>query len=144
LGQARLFDVVCTVENNIGPGKDSSSEVIRLLKKRKRELESQKGMLETQAEILVQYAKTLTGEHITPSDMSQFLDTFSDHSRKGLGALSAIAEEIVEVDRQILDEVVKSNIKKGSSTGKVSVVIGTDDPGTVELKLSYSELHHTC
>jgi hypothetical protein len=74
--------------------------------------------------------------------MSHFLDTFSDHSRKGLGALSAVAEEIVEVDRQIFEEVAKSNIKKGSSTGKVSVVIGTDDPGSVELKLTYSELYH--
>ena len=58
-------------------------------------------MLETQAEILVQYAKTLTGEHITPSDKSQFLDTFSERSRKVLGELSEVTEEIAVVDRRI-------------------------------------------
>ena len=139
LGQARLFDVVCTIDNKTIPGKDSPSEVIRLLKKEKLELESQKGMLETQAEILVQYAKTLTGEHITPSDMSQFLDTFSERSRKTLRELSEVTEEIVDVDRRISEEIAMSNIKKGLSTGKVSVVIGTDEPGSVELKLTYSE-----
>jgi len=95
-------------------------------------------MLETQAEILVTYAKTLNGEHITPSDMSQFLNSFAEHGRKNLSALSSVSEEIVEIDHQIYLENAQLTAKKGSSSGNVSVVIGTDEDGTVELKLTYS------
>jgi hypothetical protein len=139
LGQARLCDVVCTIgDQSESHEKDSPTETIRLLKKKKQELSSQKTMLETLVEIHVAYGRTLTGEHIKPSDMSDFLDNFAEHGRNNLATLSSLSEEIVMVDRLIVQETAKLLLKRGRSTGEVSVVIGTDEDGSVELKLTYS------
>jgi hypothetical protein len=84
LGASRLSDVVCTVEANreASYAIDSSSEVIRLLKAKKQNLESDKRVREQEADLLVNYSKTLKGEHVSPSDMASFLGTFVEQGRK--------------------------------------------------------------
>jgi hypothetical protein len=134
--------VVCT----IGNGQESSyetdprSEIIRLLRKKKSDLEAQKKMYEQQMEILSSYAKTLRGEHIKPTDVSQFLVDFADQWSENLKTVSTIAEEIVGVDRKIEKETSKTAMRKGLATGEVTVLIGADEKGSVELKLTYSML----
>ena len=64
--------------------KDSISE----LKLRKSALESQKNLREHEADLLVDYAKTLTSEDIQPEKISTFLNVFVEGGKKNLGAVS--------------------------------------------------------
>ena len=84
LGDARLFDVVCTIGTNKASSYEpsSSSEVIRTLVAKKTALESEKTVRETESELLLKYAQTLSGEHVTPTQMGQFLGSYVDQGRK--------------------------------------------------------------
>ncbi|KAG6877251.1 hypothetical protein C0992_010442 [Termitomyces sp. T32_za158] len=139
LGEARLYDVVCT----IGVGKDtsyasdSSSEIIRLLKVKKHALESEKRVREHEADLLVNYAKTLSGEHVPPTQMSAFLESFVEQGRKNLNNITELDEKIIALDRQIERETEDGASKKGDVRGEVTVILGTDNSSTVDLKLTY-------
>ena len=85
------------------------------------------------------YAKTLTGEHITPGQMSQFLETFVTQGRKNLEAVTALDEEIVKVERLIEKEKESSLLQKGQSNGQARIVLGVEEKCNVEFKLTYSE-----
>jgi hypothetical protein len=89
LGDARLSDVVCTIETNSESSyaPDSSSELIRLLDVQKQALESEKRIRKEEAELLVKYAQTLTGEHVSPTNMSTFLENFIEQNRVNLKAV---------------------------------------------------------
>ena len=90
LGDARLSDVVCTIgaDNEASYSPDGPSELIRLLTVQKQALEQEKDMRDREAELLVNYAKTLTGEHVTPVNMSSFLGDFVEQGRLNLKAVS--------------------------------------------------------
>ncbi|KAL0948652.1 hypothetical protein HGRIS_010456 [Hohenbuehelia grisea] len=148
LGDARLFDVVCTSasasEQEARAGdKNASSETarmaesIRQLEAKKLSLESQRRVLEYQAELLLSYAKTLTGEHVAPTAMTEFLGSFVEQGRKNLEATAELEEQCVDVNRQIA--TIKHNLasRKGFTTSTVVVVIGAADPTHIELKLTY-------
>ncbi|KAG6855766.1 hypothetical protein H0H87_011135 [Tephrocybe sp. NHM501043] len=139
LGEARLHDVVCTigVSKDTSYASDSPSEIIRLLQVKKNALESEKRVREHEADLLVNYAKTLSGEHVPPSQMSSFLESFVEQGRKNLNEITEVQEKIIAVDRQIERENEKSVSKKGNTQGEVTVILGTDNAGVVELKLTY-------
>lgn len=162
LGDARLFDVVCTISNDkdASYAPESSVEIIRRLNVKKHALESEKRVREHEADLLVNYAKTLTGEHVKPPQMSQFLETFVEQGRKNLDSVNIISiiashpatiftsiflqvtevsEKLVEVERQISRELAKSLLKKGEVHGQVTIVLGTEDSALVDLKLTYSK-----
>jgi hypothetical protein len=84
LGDARLFDVVCTVGTNKASSYEPSSsfEVIRTLLVKKSALENERSVRETESHILLKYAQTLSGEHVTPTQMGQFLESYVDQGRK--------------------------------------------------------------
>jgi hypothetical protein len=69
LGNASLRDIVCTIGNDkLGAlyAPDSSLEIIRRLRVAKQALESEKRVRENGADLLVNYANFLTGEHVKP------------------------------------------------------------------------------
>jgi len=140
--EARLFDVVCKVEEKHGAdlSHDSSSEVIRLLNVKKQSLMSQKRVLDHESELLVSYAKTLSGEHVNPTAMGEFLKGFVTKGTENLEAVSKIEEKIVEVKRLIEKETAKSDMKKGQCNGQVIIVVVAAQESTIDLKLTYSEL----
>ncbi|KAG6812258.1 hypothetical protein H0H92_003714 [Tricholoma furcatifolium] len=139
LGEARLHDVVCTIgaSKDASYAPDSPSEIIRLLQVKKQAFESEKRVREHEAELLVSYAKTLSGEHVPPSQMSAFLEGFVEQGRKNLTEISDISEKIIALERQIERETEKSVAKKGNTKGEVAIVLGTDIGTTVDLKLTY-------
>lgn len=113
LGTARLFDVVCTVGTNNAASYavESSSEVIRILKVKKSLLETEKRVLDHEAELLVSYGKTLTGEHVNTTQMSQFLEMFVTQGQKNLKAviilcslcaLCAMTSNLIQLFRSML------------------------------------------
>jgi len=158
LGDARLSDVVCTIgaDNEASYAPDGSSELTRLLEAQKQALEKEKDIREREAELLLNYANTLTGEHVNPTNMSSFLETFVEQGRSNLKAVSnllrtwfvsrnsyypqvaELSEKILITDRQIEKEKEKKALKIGDIKGKVSVILGTDASTTVDLKLTYS------
>ena len=140
LGQARLFDVVCTIEKEHGAdlSSESSSEVIRLLDVKKQGLECQRRVMEHEAYLLVSYAKTLTGEHVTPTAMGEFLKTFVDKATEGLETMADIDKKIVEVNRIIEKESAKALLKIGETNGQVTIVVVATEDSKAEVKLTYS------
>ena len=68
--------------------KPEDKNSLRELKLRKSALESQKNLREHEADLLVDYAKTLTGEYIQPKQVSIFLDGFVERGKKNLGTVS--------------------------------------------------------
>ncbi|KAF7335447.1 hypothetical protein MVEN_02198000 [Mycena venus] len=145
LGDARLFDVVCTTRDGFencsslldGPGPWKSSEAMRRLKAQKLALEGEKRVRGHESDLLVSYAKTLHGEHVSPTQMGEFLQSFVEQGRKNLEAVAELDEKIVALDRQIEVEVQKETTKKGLTTGEVTIVVGTDSDTHVDLKLTY-------
>ncbi|KAG5720441.1 Protein F37C4.5 [Termitomyces sp. T112] len=139
LEQARLYDVVCT----IGGGKDMSyvpdspSEIIRLLQVKKHALESEKRVREHEADLLMNYAKTLSGEHVLPNQMNTFLESFVERGRKNIKDIAELDEKIIALGRQIERETEKGIAKKCSVQGEVIIILGTDNPSVVDLKLTY-------
>ncbi|KAH0585650.1 hypothetical protein H2248_008872 [Termitomyces sp. 'cryptogamus'] len=139
LEQARLYDVVCT----IGGGKDMSyvpdspSEIIRLLQVKKHALESEKRVREHEADLLMNYAKTLSGEHVLPTQMNTFLESFVEQGRKNIKDIAELDEKIIALGRRIERETEKGVAKKGSVQGEAIIILGTDNPSVVDLKLTY-------
>ena len=84
LGDARLFDVVCTIGTNKASSYEpsSSSEVIRTFLVKKSLLESEKAVRDSESQLSFKYAQTLSGEHVTPTQMGQFLGSYVDQGRK--------------------------------------------------------------
>ncbi|KAF8151051.1 hypothetical protein B0H34DRAFT_731171 [Crassisporium funariophilum] len=78
LGEARLFGVVCTIANNRAasyiPG--STNELIRVLNLKKTAFDREISVREQESELLLAYAKTLSGEHVSPTQMGQFLESY--------------------------------------------------------------------
>ncbi|KAJ7239375.1 hypothetical protein B0H12DRAFT_1237581 [Mycena haematopus] len=135
LGGVRLFDVVCTTGDGAGPFK--SSEAIRLLKARRLALEGEKRVRDHESDLLVTYAKTLKGEHVSPTSMGAFLESFVEQGRKNLEAVAELDEKIVAVDRQIEAELKKETTRKGEAAGEITIVLGTDSEAHVDIKLTY-------
>ncbi|CAK5280711.1 unnamed protein product [Mycena citricolor] len=137
LGEARLFDVVCTA---LAPGSKPTAaegEAVRLLLKEKQLLESQRSVHDHESDVLVNYAKTLKGEHVPPAEMVEFLQSFVQQGRKNLEAVAEIDEKLVAVERKIEAEREKSAARKGATEGQVVIVVGADSATSVELKLTY-------
>lgn len=90
--------------------------------------------------MLVSYAKTLTGEHVNPTAMGDFLKSFVTKGSENLEAVSKIEEQIVGVKRSIEKETAKMAMRKGETNGQATIVLLSPHETTVELKLTYSEL----
>ncbi|KAJ6543618.1 hypothetical protein DFH09DRAFT_1041079 [Mycena vulgaris] len=134
LADARLFDVTCTTRH---VPFNKSSETVRLLQAQKFSLQGEKRVRDHESDLLVTYAKTLSGEHISPTQMGTFLESFVQQGRKNLEAIAELDEKIVALDRQIEAELQKEATKKGGPTGEVTIVVGTDSDTHVDLKLTY-------
>ncbi|KAG6864236.1 hypothetical protein C0991_011155 [Blastosporella zonata] len=140
LGEARLYDVVCTigVSKDASYAADSPSEIIRLLQVKKHALENEKRLRNHEADLLLSYAKTLSGEHVAPSQMSAFLESFVQQGHKNLNDITDVDEKTIAIDRQIESETEKRASKKGDARGEVDIILGADYACTVaDLKLTY-------
>lgn len=139
LGDVRLIDVVCKIGDNRSAlnAPDSSTEIIRRLKAEKASLEHTLRVREHEADILVQYSKTLTGEFVAPPKMVAFLEAFVEHGSKNTQATASIQEEIVKIDRAIDEEHQKLLLKTGTCNGEVTVVLRATTAATTEMLVTY-------
>jgi hypothetical protein len=61
---------------------------IHELKAKMANLETQKNLRYHEGNLLISYAKTLSGQHIQPDQFSTFLDTFVERGRNNIDAVS--------------------------------------------------------
>jgi hypothetical protein len=75
------MSIVCTIGTNKASSYESSSssEVIHTLLVKNSALESEKTVRETESQLLK--LKYLSGEHVTPTQMGQFLGSYVDRGR---------------------------------------------------------------
>jgi Domain of unknown function (DUF4139)/N-terminal domain of unknown function (DUF4140) len=140
LGDARLFDVVCTInrqDSKITLG-NSFEEAVRILEAKKQELKNEKSIVLEQSNILSEYAKTLSGEHVSPQDMVTFMQSFVPQQKECLRTVSELDGKILDLERQIAKEREILASWKGKAEAKVSVVIVAQIDGPVKLNLTYS------
>jgi hypothetical protein len=139
LGDARLFDVICTPSSTSSASSPhGAAERIRLLEAKKKRLQTEKRVREHEADILVDYGRSLRGEHISPKNATLFFDGFVERASKNLDATAELEEAIVDIDSEIQREKDLESKKKGLAHTEVTVVVLADQDGPVELKLTYS------
>ena len=144
LGDARLFDVVCTIKpkSSLIELAESDQEGIRVLRARKDELEQEKSIVEEQAVILSKYTSSVRGKHVSPQDMGAFMQSFVSQKKDALKEFSELKEKILGIERQIDTEVERLATKKGKAEGKVSAVVVAQTDGPAKLELTYSTPRH--
>ncbi|EPQ59620.1 hypothetical protein GLOTRDRAFT_136449 [Gloeophyllum trabeum ATCC 11539] len=140
---ASLFDVVCTVSKDSKPDESDGPERVRVLKAQKSILEGEKSVREREAELLMNYGKTLQGDHITPAQMTAFLDNFVERGRKNLEATVVLEQRIIDMGREIEEETKKAPSRVGTANGQVTVVLSSEAGGHIELTLTYVVSHAT-
>ncbi|EDR08579.1 uncharacterized protein LACBIDRAFT_296878 [Laccaria bicolor S238N-H82] len=135
---ARLLDVACTIATSKSASylPDSSTEVIRKLRVRKNTLERERTLRNNESQLLLAYAGTLGGEHVNPQQMTAFLEGFMQQGKKIIEEAS-LSEQIIELERLIEAENEKSTSKRGTTDGKVNIVLGADEDFNAEIKLTY-------
>ncbi|KAF5359447.1 hypothetical protein D9756_002930 [Leucocoprinus leucothites] len=130
-----LSDMVCSASD--APSYDPSKLKLHALEIRRSGLLSEKKLLDTQAEVMVTYARTLTGEHTGTKDIDTFLDAFSNRGRKNIEAVMKIEGQIAELDNQIQEENRKKTLVKGSVNTELGIVIAADNDTQIQLNLTY-------
>jgi hypothetical protein len=93
-----------------------------------------------EADILVQYGKSLSGEHVSPETAAVFLDTFVEKGRANLEATAKLEQDIVDLERRIGKLLDKQSEKKGSAHAEVTLTLVAGEEASIELKLIYREL----
>lgn len=112
------------------------SETLRLLRAKKTDLVLEKAVYEQEADLLNDYGRTLSGEHVSIDQMSQFLKSFRERRLSVLAAVRGFDESIHKVEKAINEETGKES--KGKSNGQVTVILHVEDDSTVTLRLTYS------
>lgn len=140
LGDARLFDVVCSINqpSSLIILGESEHEAVRILETQKVELEHEKAIVEEQASVISEYAKSLKAEHVSTRDMASFMQSFVTQKKEALKEFSELKEKILELQRQIAKERERLAAKKGQATAKVSAVIVAQTDGPAKIVLTYS------
>ncbi|EKM77956.1 hypothetical protein AGABI1DRAFT_107741, partial [Agaricus bisporus var. burnettii JB137-S8] len=140
-----LSDIVCSPADD--PGYDPTRYTLRALELKRSGLESEKRLLDAQAEVMVSYARSLTGEHASLNDIDNFLSTFGERGRKninevrdhafGLILVLKIEEQIATIDEQINEALRKKKLMKGTLNTEVVAVAVADGDMTVQFQLIY-------
>ncbi|TFL07849.1 hypothetical protein BDV98DRAFT_521053 [Pterulicium gracile] len=138
LGDARLHDVLCLLNERKRPGPTDSSEVLTQLRTSQGRLQRERESLVHEGKILTDYSRTLTGEHVSPSDLESFIKTFSQHSRQNLGAVADLDDKIEQMSKKIRATLDEISLRKGpKAVGEVSIVVAANSAANIDLKLTY-------
>ncbi|KAI9510195.1 hypothetical protein F5148DRAFT_995619 [Russula earlei] len=138
LGDAQLFDVVCS----IGTGFEeidtaSTAEAVRKLKSKKDVLVKDLDTINDVSETMMNYAKSLSGDSVPPRQAERFFESLLSRSNATATVRAELEEGILQLSRQI--EVLSSAEpqKQGNAGGEVTVVIMAKQATDIELRLTY-------
>ena len=140
LGDAVLFDVVCTVDDAEDTD-DSKNAKLNELERRRSTLERQKELRTTAAEVSVRYGRTLSAEHASAKVVESFVDSLVQRGATALKDLESIDEQIADLCKEIAKEQrrIQKERQKAETRGRVSAVIMAKRGGKVEITLTYSK-----
>lgn len=113
-----------------------------MLEAQKQDLENEKSIVEEQASVLSEYAKSLKAEHVSTQDMGSFMQSFVAQKKDALKEFSELKEKILLLERQIAKERERLAAKKGQAAAKVSAVIVAQTGGPAKIILTYSLSTH--
>ena len=136
-----LSDVVCTVPS-LNFKATEKSDYVRELEAEKARLEGQRRVVDHHADILLSYAKGLTGEHAKPDDMAEFLEKFLTIGTKNVENIQDIERRVADIDEKLKKEGEEPTEKVDGSSkrkAKVKLVINAEDNHEAEISLTYRE-----
>ncbi|KAI0252907.1 hypothetical protein BJV78DRAFT_1281252 [Lactifluus subvellereus] len=138
LGDAQLFDVVCSVGRSIEEiDSASTAEVIRMLNVKRDVLYRKLNVLDDTSDTMITYSKSLVGEHVPPGQAEGFFEYILSRSQSLESTRAELEEEILQVTRQ-LDILWSTELKKqGNADGEATVVIMAKQATNIELRLTY-------
>jgi hypothetical protein len=90
-----------------------------------------------EADLLVQYGRTLSGEHVTPEMAASFFTTLVENGKRNIEATNKIDEELVDVERQIIEVNNRQIEKKGDTRAEATITLIARKETSIELKLTY-------
>ncbi|KDQ50394.1 hypothetical protein JAAARDRAFT_42021 [Jaapia argillacea MUCL 33604] len=138
LGDARLFDVVCTLTPPKPLSQSASqSTTHHALQTQKLALEAERKVRTQESDILLAYGETLKAQDVPPEQLLSFLSKFVELGLANKKAVAEIDRKILEVQKEIDKETKKVPEKKGATNGEVTVVIVSENGGHLDLKLTY-------
>ncbi|KAL5486028.1 hypothetical protein ACEPAI_7072 [Sanghuangporus weigelae] len=144
LGDAVLFDVVCTVDDARDVD-DTKSATLNELERRRFTLESEKTLRNKAADILMQYGRSLSAEYSTTNGVESFLDSFVRRGSVVLKEVETLDEQIAQLGKEIAKEQrkIQKERQKAETLGRVSAVIMAKRAGKAEITLTYMVSHAT-
>ncbi|KAH8984948.1 hypothetical protein EDB92DRAFT_1936445 [Lactarius akahatsu] len=136
LGDAQLFDVVCS----IGRGTEeidplSTSEVVRKLKVKKDALVQDRDALDDISGTMVDYSRTLVGDKVSPDQAGKFFDALLTRSQTLRTVLYRGGIRNLDEEMEVHDVLCLGQERK--SDGEVTVVIVAEQATEIALKLTY-------
>lgn len=141
LGDAVLFDVVCTVEDARDAPPNADGDALKVLERRRGVLEGEKALRGCAADILVEHGHTLSAEYTTASTVEAYLDSLLQRGSSILEQAEAIDAQLADVDKEIEKEKrrLQKERLKAAARGRVSAVIMAKHSGSAEITLTYSK-----
>ena len=138
LGDAQLFDVVCSVGSCVEEvDTASTAEAVRKLNARMDVLFKDVHAIDTIGQTMMTYSKSLAGDSVSPRQAERFFENLLSRSRTMTSARADLEEEILQLSRQIDALSSAEKKKEGKTDGEVSVVIMSKQPTDIELRLTY-------
>lgn len=144
LGDAVLFDVVCTVVD----ARDADAQLavrddtLKTLERRRDVLQGEKALRGRAADVLIQYGLSLNAENTPVEVVSTFMDSMVGRGSTTLEQIASLDEQVVEVEKELEKERrrLEKERLKAPALGCVSTVIMAKRAGKVEVTLTYSKL----
>lgn len=93
--------------------------------------------------MLLAYSKTLSGEHVTPTAMTEFSKSFYEETRKHIDEIADLDEKILEQNNELkaltAGEVDTNTRITGKADANVVAIISATRPHAITLKLTYRQ-----
>ena len=148
LGSAILSDVICTPPVRpvslfgATPAAPKKSTILEDLEHQKAILLGKQNVQNVQAELLIAYSKTVTSEHVPPSDMAEFLSSFGTVGKANVDATFEITKQLRGLELAIKEETDNPTVPAETShlkEFKVRVVIFAEEATDAQLSLVYGQ-----
>ena len=91
----------------------------------------------TIGQTMMTYSQSLAGDSVSPRQAEKFFENLLSRSRAMTSARAGLEEEILQLSRQIDALSSAEKKKEGKTDAEVSVVIMTEQPTDIQLKLTY-------
>jgi hypothetical protein len=130
--------VVCSVGSCIEEiDTASTAETVRKLNARRDVLVKDVEAIDAITRTMMTYSESLAGDSVSPRQAERFFENLLSRSRSMTSARADLDEEILQLSRQINALSFVQKKKQGKTDGEVSVVILTEQPTNIHLRLTY-------